>query len=203
MNTQRKVVILATSVLILAGAFVITDLLAGRDGGQRFRLEGVWIGKNSWGNMHTTNFVGENPSNKRVSFVADIFQGSGLADYFPDVAIDQDLPGKGEAIRTGPRTFDARFIMYGLNADNYPVWILTVDMVIELIDPNTYVGAGTVDVYSAREQVSPVLGELPDQDADNDGLPDPDAEPVLPGLPFDEVVKRLVPASVWHGDDDA
>ena len=68
-----------------------------------------------------------------------------------------------------------------------------------LTDPNTTRITTFISVYSAMEQVSPVLGPLPDQDVDGDGFPDPGQEPLFV-LPETHVMRRAFPLQIERHD---
>ena len=131
-------------------------------GDKRCRLEGEFILKGT-GGVHVLDMaVPLDPAGDRVALNHD------LADY--DVTLGGLLPtavrystAQGEAIRTGPRSFDYTLHFWGLDSANRRV-SLVLSSGTKLFregDCNTYdtVG-GTLSVYLAS------------QDADGDGVPD-------------------------------
>jgi len=86
---------------------------------------------------------------------------------------------RGDAVRTGPRTFDMTWIIYGRNELREIVYILVGNGSLLLTDPNTYVE----ETY--------ILFFLPGQDVDpHDGIPDDLDDPVMT-IPLTGTVKRL------------
>ena len=126
------------------------------------RLEGVYILEGT-GGVHVLDLaIPLDSENKRVALQHD------LADY--DVTLGGQFQtavrystAQGEAIRTGPRSFDYTLHFWGLDGSNRRVTLI-VSSGTKLFregDDNSYdtVG-GTLSVYRAS------------QDADGDGLPD-------------------------------
>jgi hypothetical protein len=58
------------------------------------------------------------------------------------------------------------------------------------IDADTFSFEGTISFYSAIEHPRHILGNLPDQDANKDGLPDDGQEPVF-YMPLNGICHRI------------
>jgi hypothetical protein len=132
------------------------------------RLEGTFI-LGGTGGVHVLDLaIPLDAANDRIALVHD------LADY--DVTLGGLLPGavrystaQGEAVRTGPRSFDYTLHFWGLDAANRRVSLVVSSgaKVFREGDCGIYdtVG-GTLAVY------------LPAQDSNGDGFPDDGATPV-------------------------
>ena len=90
----------------------------------------------------------------------------------------------GEAIRTGPQTFDYSLIGYGVKERagdrNEIMYLFVVNGSLTCLDDTNVASDVTLSVYTA------------DQDADHDGLPDEGAEPMCHG-PTDFGTAKRVP----------
>jgi len=140
----------------------------GNPDANRCRFEGTYILKGTGGEHVLDLAIPLDAANNRVAMQHD------LADY--DVTLGGLLPtavrystAQGEAIRTGPRSFDYTLHFWGLDSSNHRV-SLVVSSGTKLFredDDNTYdtVG-GTLAVY------------LPGQDADGDGFADAGEVPI-------------------------
>jgi hypothetical protein len=190
---SKRSVLPSVVVVLAALALIVPQILDARSGGLRCRLDGTWVWKGDDGTVATVTFVPAGPENNLVSIAVDVVNfDSSLSGIFPDISLLQNMVVRGDLIRTGANTFQYSWIVYGRTAAREIVWIMTTDGGIEVLDPNTYDDTVTINVFSAREQESPVLGPLPDQDVDGDGLPDPDQDPLL-SIPMHGVGQRLPP----------
>jgi hypothetical protein len=77
----------------------------------RCELEGSWVFKVEppYDCLITATYLPESPANDRVAFTFDFVDSDPL---FPGVEYPQ-MTARGEAIRTGPTTFEAHWILYG------------------------------------------------------------------------------------------
>jgi hypothetical protein len=165
----------------------------------RCELEGTWVGDSTiHDNTFAITFSPAGAANRYLGFTIDAVNFDPRVDTplgwaFPDVSALQNMAFPGNLVRTGPRTFDYSAIWYATDENRQLVCIWAVyDGKAESMDANTYEDSHTWLIFSAREQVSPVFGLLLDQDADDDGLPDPGEIPVL-SIPDAHIVKRLMP----------
>lgn len=134
----------------------------------RCRLEGVYLLEGT-GGVHVLDLaIPLDSANERIALQHD------LADY--DVTLGGQFPtairystAQGEAIRTGPRSFDYTLHFWGLDNSNRRVTLVVSSGTkqFRVGDCNSYetVG-GTLSVYRAS------------QDADGDGLPDVGEAPI-------------------------
>jgi len=165
----RKIIVAVAGVLalVMARRQGTTEVVRPRRE-KRCRFEGVFI-LDGTGGVHVLDLaIPLDSANNRVALQHD------LADY--DVTLGGQLPmavrystAQGEAVRTGPRTFDYTLHFWGLDSSNRRV-SLVVSSGTKLFregDSNTYdtVG-GTLAVY------------LPNQDSDGDGFPDAGEVPI-------------------------
>jgi hypothetical protein len=198
-NVMRKV----TAVLLSVGALLgwlgwreaRTDAAAaGREDGEpHLKIEGTWVGTNSFGSVFTITFVPASPANNLVSFAADIVNfDSTLGGLFPQVSPEQNMAIRGDAVRTGPDTFDVHWITYLREEDRSIVYVDLNRSSVRFTAPDTYVETGTFSVYSAIDDPDFPLGPIHNQ-IGGDGLPMPGEVPVL-CIPYESVVKRLVPS---------
>jgi hypothetical protein len=189
---KRKRIIALLSVASLAAATVVIpwSIRAGDDDGEEkgphYTFEGAWVGVNERGVVISNNVAPMGPANRNLSVSADIlnFDARFLTPYgymFPEASPLQRVTPRGEIVRTGPRTFEHSYIAYGVSEAGEIVYIWVGSGKAEILDANTYIDAQTYSLFSAKEQVSPVFGPLPDQDVDGDGLPDDGAAPVYAG----------------------
>ena len=144
------------------------------------RLEGVFLLEGT-GGVHVLDLaIPLDVANDRVALVHD------LADY--DVTLGGLLPtavrystAQGEAIRTGPRSFDYTLHFWGLDSANARVSLVVSSgaKVFREGDCGAYdtVG-GTLAVY------------LPGQDADGDGFPDEGETPIA-CVPIELSARRM------------
>ena len=124
------------------------------------------------------------------------YQGIGMDPTMGLFTDAQSLsPFVGTAVRTGANTFRMTAVAYATQAQDpaAPVmWIWMLNHEKTLIDADTMEWTGTLSIYSATEHPRHMLGDLPDQDMDDDGRPDEGEEPVfcvsMSGLAY-----RLVP----------
>ena len=134
----------------------------------RCRLEGVYLLEGT-GGVHVLDLaIPLDSANERIALQHD------LADY--DVTLGGQFPtavrystAQGEAVRTGPRSFDYTLHFWGLDNSNRRVTLVVSSGTKQFRagDCNSYetVG-GTLSVYRAS------------QDADGDGLPDVGEAPI-------------------------
>jgi len=137
-------------------------------GENRCRLEGTFILEGT-GGVHVLDLaIPLDAENNRIALQHD------LADY--DVTLGGMLPtavrystAQGEAIRTGPQSFDYTLHFWGLDSSNRRISLVVSSgtKVFREGDNNIYdtVG-GTLAVY------------MPSQDADGDGFPDASEVPI-------------------------
>jgi hypothetical protein len=135
-------------------------------GGERCRLEGTFILEG--GGVHVLDLaIPLDLANERVALIHN------LADY--DVTLGGQLPtavrystAHGEAIRTGPRSFDYTLHFWGLDSSNGRVSLVVSSgtKVFREGDCDTYDTECTLAVY------------LVGQDADGDGAPDAGELPI-------------------------
>jgi hypothetical protein len=98
---------------------------------------------------------------------------------FPGVEYPQTTV-RGEAIRTGPRTWESHWIFYGRLADRSIGYIFVGESRVVMTSPNTLEDFAELTLY------------WPSDDTDGDGLPDQGGIPLPPGY---STAKRYVPVS--------
>jgi hypothetical protein len=199
MNRKRNITILSALGIL---ALVLTtgwSVLAG-DGWppetyQSFSLTGTWTVTSPQfgpGEFDIASYGPEDPKTGRVSC---ILQTLGADPTVGGLAPDGKWisPMYVTAVRTGPDTFQETGIFY-LTDDAKPraavAWILVVNLGDKGTDPDTLEWNGTVSIYSAMEHPGHMFGDLPDQDQDNDGLPDEGQQPIL-CMPTNGICHRI------------
>jgi hypothetical protein len=144
------------------------------------RLEGVFILEGT-GGVHVLDLaIPLDAATDRVALVHD------LADY--DVTLGGLLPtavryttAQGEAIRTGPRSFDYTLHFWGVDSSNRRVALVVSSGAKVFRDGNSGIYdtvGGTLSVYLAG------------QDADGDGFPDDDETPMA-CVPIELSARRM------------
>ena len=69
-------------------------------------------------------------------------------------------------------------------------WIWVMNETDKWTDADTIKCEGTLSIYSAIEHPGHMLGDLPDQDLNDDGLPDEGQKPVF-CVPFTGLLRRI------------
>jgi len=132
----------------------------------------------------------------RTGRLACYYQGIGM-DPTMGLFIDaQSLsPFIGTAVRTGSNTFRMTAVAYATQTQDpagLVAWIWMLNHEKTLIDTDTMEWSGTLSFYSAIEHPGHMLGDLPDQDKDDDGRPDEGEEPVF-CVPMSGRAYRVMP----------
>jgi hypothetical protein len=188
---KRNQIVLGGIVILTTAVLALPHFLSAQsDLGSHILAGGSWLGKSDLGTISTVTFVPSAPDNGEVAFAAEVLNfDSQTGGVFPEASNLQDGALRGEAFRTGPSTFDYVWTGYGRSDLREIVFITVGRGTLQFRDADTYEDRLTVEFYSAKEQEG-VLGVLPDQDVDDDGLPDPGQEPIL-SLPVVAQFKRL------------
>ena len=157
--------------------------------------EGVWnMTSPGWpsGVVGTLVASPEDPRTGRYSWVGGPVNLDPTANgLFPDAeAMSQ---WSGSAIRTAPDECHSTAVLY-VTKKNQPcdivTWIWVMNETDKWIDADTIQCEGTVSFYSAIAHPGHMLGDLPDQDLNNDGLPDEGQKPVF-CVPFTGLLRRI------------
>jgi hypothetical protein len=192
MISKRTLVLVSIASLVTLTIVLPHVSVAGNGQRPRYRMEGTWLLRNDDGAVSVATFVPAGPDNDLVSLAVDVVNfDSTLGGIFPDVSLSQNMSVRGDMVRTGPGTFAYSWVVYGRSETREILWIMTTAGIAEFLGPDTYDDNLTIRVYSAREQESPVLGVLPDQDVDGNGFPDADQEPLV-SIPMHNVARRLL-----------
>jgi hypothetical protein len=199
MNRNRKIVavsILAIAVLVVtAGWSVLAGAAWPPEPYQSCSLTGTWTVTSPQfgpGEFDIASYGPEDPKTGRVAGILQILGGdptvSGLAPDGKWIS-----PMYVTSVRTGPDTFQETSVFY-LTNDARPraavTWILVVNVADKATDPDTLEWNGTYSVYSAVEHPGHMLGDLPDQDKNNDGVPDEGQQPIV-CMPINGVCHRI------------
>jgi hypothetical protein len=134
----------------------------------------------------------EDPRTGRYSFVGGPVNLDPTSNgMFPDAEAYSQWSGSG--IRTAPDESQVTGILY-FTKRNQPsdivTWIWVENETDKWIDADTISCKGTISIYSAIEHPGHMLGDLPDQDLNNDGLPDEGQKPVF-CVPFTGLLRRI------------
>ena len=193
MNGTTLRIVLVVGGIVAVGIAGSRPIQASGDGRPAFRLEGTWIGHVADDSLFHVTYSPASPANNRVALTSDIFNfDMTFGGLFPNAIAPQDSLVRGEAVRTGPATFDFLALGYGRNPADEIIYIFLERGSLEFLDSDAYrLVPGTFEVYSTVVQDSP-FGPLPDQDVDGDGLPDPGQVPILSGPTPSATAKRYV-----------
>ena len=175
MNRKRVSLLLAIAVLVallLAGAPRVMGSIAAD--AAKCRIQGSWVGSFAGGPWPTKLIIQEtispqDPAGKRLTYVMRLVNPDATFGMFPEADYISELVG--EAVRTGPNTYDLSLIGYGAKTlvgdRNVIQYIWTVTGSMECLDGGRKTDSVHLAVYAA------------DQDADSDGFPDEGEEPVF------------------------
>ena len=181
---------IALGALLTGAALLLnsasSDTASAEDSQSHCDPSGVWVGTSPDGSIFTETLIAD-ASGKRFRYT---IEGLGinnadvtLGGLFPGVGAS-GLAARGEGVRIAPNTFRYKSIIHGI-VDNPPgepndySYIRIDEGVSEFVDCNTQHVTNNLSIY------------LAEQDADQDGLPDPGESPIIfvPDLPVQ--LKRL------------
>jgi len=152
-----------------------------------FPLDGIWItsAPTPYGNwISTTTYVAQNAARTQYSGTLEFINGFPLfADLYPDSDPSLVFSAGGHAVMVGRNKYEATYLTYDRKYDPSTgimeiVGIDTLNAHFEVVGPDQIVGQGMASYYMAA------------QDADQDGFPDADQEPVA-CFPWEWTCKRL------------
>jgi len=199
MNRKRNIIILSAIGIL---ALVLTtgwSVLAGDawppEPYQPYSTAGTWTVTSPQfgpGEFGVASYGTEDPTTGRV---AGIVQGLGADPSLGGLAPDGESmsPQYVTFVRTGHDTFQKTGIFYAMNSAKpraVVTWIFVLNVAAKFTDPDTYEWDGTLSIYSAVEHPGHMFGDLPDQDQDNDGLPDEGQQPIL-CMPMNGICHRI------------
>jgi hypothetical protein len=152
-----------------------------------FPLDGIWVTTSAtpFGNLiSTTNYVALDAAKTQYSGTLEFINGFPLfADLYPDADPSLMFSAGGHAVMVGRNKYEATYLTYDRKYDASTgimeiVGIDTLKASFEVVAPDQIVGQGMASYYMAA------------QDADQDGFPDEDQEPVA-CFPWEWTSKRL------------
>lgn len=154
------------------------------------RIEGAWISSFSGGPWSTPLIMQEtitpqDPAGNKLTYVMRLVNPDVTFAMPEYVYVDYMTELIGEAVRTGPSTYDFSLIGYGVNIRegdrNEIQYIWTVTGAMECVDGEHKTDDVHVAVYDGA------------QDADSDGYPDEAEEPIFCTGPFTFGAGQRVP----------
>jgi hypothetical protein len=160
-----------------------------------YSTAGAWsITSPQWpsGVVGTLVLSPEDPRTGRYSWVGGpVNMDPTLNGLFPDAEAMSQWSGTG--VRTASDECQVTGILYATKK-NQPcdivTWIWVSSETNKWIDADTLSCEGTCSYYSAVEHPGHMLGDLPDQDLNDDGLPDEGQEPVF-CVPYTGLLRRI------------
>jgi hypothetical protein len=133
------------------------------------------------GELTTMTASPEDPRTGRYAWVTRHINGDPTANgLFPDAEAISEW--SGSALRTAPDECRSTGVLYATKKSqprDIVTWIWVLSETDQWIDADTFRFEGTLSFYSAIEHPGHMLGDLPDQDLNDDGLPDEGQEPVF------------------------
>jgi len=151
-------------------------------------LDGIWLTTYPMGAgnlISTTVYTAQDAAKTRYSGTLEFLNSFGPNGLFPDSDPSLTVYAGGEAVMVGRNKYDATYLGYYRKYDAGTgvmevLGINTVDAHFELLGPDQLQGQGFSSYY------------LAEQDADQDGFPDEDQEPIFCS-PVRWTGKRLTP----------
>jgi len=199
MNRQMRILAVSAATIVAVALTTSWTVLAG-NGWPPQPME-VYSPAGAWsvtspqyppGQVSVAIISPEDPRTGRFSFVGGPVNMDPTANgMFPDAEACSQWAGSG--IRTAPDESQLTGILY-FTKKNQPrdivTWIWVENETDKWIDADTISCEGSISVYSAIEHPGHMLGDLPDQDLNDDGLPDEGQEPVF-CIPFTALLHRI------------
>jgi len=163
MTVKKFIAFVGVVVLGLGVAWSVVPVSGHGEHGERCTLAGTWIG--TLGKATTRlSAIPLDPSGRRVSLlyqnVTEDPNFGGLVKQILGTAVTSRTDFQGEAVRTGPRTFDYTRVAHGINEDevsaSFPpqfevVYIEVVSGTIEFTDSDTIEMTLTAAFFSADQ----------------------------------------------------
>ena len=199
MNRKRKIVVVVaigiTALVLTTGWSVLAADGWPPEPYRICSLTGTWtIASPQFGpgEFGIGSYGPEDPTTGRVAGIVQSLGGDPSFDgLFPDG--EWISPQYVTLVRTGDDTFQKTGIFYVTN-NTKPraavTWISVLNLAAKVTDPDTYEWNGTLSVYSAVAHPGHMFGNLPDQDVNNDGLPDEGQQPIV-CMPMNGVCHRI------------
>ena len=198
MNREKKLLAVSAAAILSLVLVASWTVLAG-DGWPPEAYEvyspaGAWtitspgFGPEEFG---VASYGAEDPTTGRVSGIVQTTGGDPTANgLMPDG--ESVTPQYVTFVRTGSDTFQKTGVFYVTRSAKPAIatWILILNATAKFTDGDTYEWDGTVSIYSAVEHPGHMFGNLPDQDRDNNGLPDEGQPPIL-CMPMNGVCHRI------------
>jgi hypothetical protein len=161
MLTSRLKVIATVLMAAVAAFLLATPVGAANNAMGAMKLEGAWIAKVPGTPVQWTYVLSPDPSGRSASFHGSIEVGFGNP-----LGSDRTSPLLGAVVMTGPTTGKFNSVWYGISN----------------IAGVVYIGVDTGDIEFVGGKIlgtHNLVFYLPDQDADEDGLPDPGEMPAF------------------------
>jgi len=198
MNRKRKIVVVSAigilGLVLTTGWSVLAGAAWPLEPYQMYSPTGTWTVTSPQfapGLFGIASYGAEDPMSGRVSGIVQV------PGYDPNLG---GLAPDGESIspqyvtfvRTANDTFQKTGVFYIVRSAKPHVvaWILVLNLAASFTDPDTYEWDGTLSIYSSVEHPGHMFGDLPDQDQDNDGLPDEGQQPIL-CMPMNGICHRI------------
>lgn len=152
-------------------------------------IAGSWIGSYSGGPwddplIHQSTLVPVDPEGERFAYVMRWVNPDVTLRAEPFAEADYSSEMVGEAVKTGPGTYDISLIGYGVKERdgdrNQILYIFTADGTLTCVGADEFVNDVTLSIFMAE------------QDADRDGFPDEGEVPTCHG-PTDFGSARRIP----------
>jgi hypothetical protein len=170
---NKKLLVYSLLFFAVVGVFVFAGGVPLAAAPADCRIQGTWVDSFSGGPwadplIIQTTITPQDPAGNRLTYVMrlvnpDVTFGLGFdeTDYMSELI--------GEAVKTGPKTYDFSLIGYGVKerpADrNEIIYLWTINGSTECVDGDNFTNDVNLAVYTAA------------QDADKDGFPDQGEEP--------------------------
>jgi hypothetical protein len=199
MNRNRKIVVVSAMCIVALVLATAWTVLAQGDwppaAYQDCSLTGTWTVTSPQFGPGEFGIASYGPEDPRTGRVAGIVQSLGADPSLGGLAPDGEWvsPQYVTLLRTGPDTFQKTGIFYVMNGATPPAmaaWIFVLNLTAKTTGPDSYEWSGTMSIYSAVAHPGHQFGDLPDQDLDNDGLPDEGQPPIL-CMPMNGVCHRV------------
>jgi hypothetical protein len=170
-KTVGTTLVAAAAVLFFAG-----QASAANVGSAANKLEGAWIAKVQEVPLQWSYVLAPDASGRAAALHGSIDVGGASP-----IAADDSSPLIGEVVMTGPSSGKFTSLWYGVSNTPGPhvVYIGMNNGTILFLDPGHVLGTSNIVFY------------LPSADADNDGIPDPDAVPLAPPITLHTIDTRL------------